>query len=163
MSEKEFERAFEEFKHIADKKKEVFDEDIEAIIGVEKMEVPSIFQLESLSITCGPNAVPTAGVRLKLQNGRLADNVTTGDGPIDALFKAIDLSTGISGKLQDYNIHAVTSGKDAMGEVDLNIDVDGKIVRGRAVSTDIIEASAKAYLNAINKVAARKLNYTLPH
>ncbi|MDE1888899.1 MAG: 2-isopropylmalate synthase [Planctomycetota bacterium] len=163
LSEKEFERAFEEFKHIADKKKEIFDEDIEAIIGIEKMEIPGIFQLESLSITCGPNAVPTAGVRLRLQDDRVVDNVTTGDGPIDALFKAIDLSTGISGKLQDYNIHAVTSGKDAMGEVDLNIDVDGKIIRGRAVSTDIIEASAKAYLNAINKVAASKLNYTLPH
>ncbi len=163
LSEKEFERAFEEFKHVADKKKEIFDEDIEAIIGIEKMEIPGIFQLESLSITCGPNAVPTAGVRLRLQDDRVVDNVTTGDGPIDALFKAIDLSTGISGKLQDYNIHAVTSGKDAMGEVDLNIDVDGKIIRGRAVSTDIIEASAKAYLNAINKVAASKPNYTLPY
>ena len=74
---------------------------------------------------------------------------------IDALFKAIDLSTGIPGKLQDYNIRAVTGGKDAMGEVSVNVEVNGKSVRGRAVSTDIIEASAKAYLNAINKVSAK--------
>ncbi|MDN3514987.1 MAG: 2-isopropylmalate synthase [Candidatus Brocadia sp.] len=157
LSEKEFERAFAEFKHIADKKKEVFDEDIEAIIGIEKMEVPNIFQLESFSISCGPNAAPTAGVRLKLQDGCFVNNSTLGDGPIDALFRAIDLSTGIPGKLQDYNIRAVTSGKDAMGEVHVTIEVDGKAIGGRAVSTDIIEASAKAYLNAINKVAALKL------
>ena len=159
LSEKEFELAFEEFKRIADRKKEVFDEDIEAIIGVEETETPDFFQLESLSISCGPNAVPTAGVRLKLQDGLVVNNATTGDGPIDALFKAIDLSTGIPGKLQDYNIRAVTSGKDAMGEVYVNIDVNGRIVRGRAVSTDIIEASAKAYLNAINKVVATKPKY----
>ncbi|GAB63976.1 MAG: 2-isopropylmalate synthase [Candidatus Jettenia sp.] len=161
LSEEEFERAFKEFKHIADKKKEVFDEDIEAIIGIEKMEVPAIFQLEGLSISCGPNTVPTAGVRLKLQDGSTVDNATIGDGPIDALFKAIDLSTGIPGKLQDYNIQAVTSGKDAMGEVYVNIDVNGKSIAGRAVSTDIIEASAKAYLHAINKAAANNPKYTI--
>ncbi|MCF6158897.1 MAG: 2-isopropylmalate synthase [wastewater metagenome] len=161
LSEEEFERAFEEFKSIADKKKEIFDEDIEAIIGIEKMEVPTIFQLVSLSISCGPNVVPTAGVRLKLHDGRIVDNATIGDGPIDALFKAIDLSTGIPGKLRDYNIQAVTSGKDAMGEVHVRVDIDGKIIGGRAISTDIIEASAKAYLNTINKVAATDPKYTV--
>ncbi|MGQ3683620.1 MAG: 2-isopropylmalate synthase [Candidatus Loosdrechtia sp.] len=161
LTEEEFERAFEEFKRIADKKKEVFDEDIEAIVGIEKMDVPDIFHLKSLSISCGPNTVPTASVRLKLQDGRFVDNATIGDGPIDALFKAIDLSTGIPGKLQDYNIHAVTSGKDAMGEVHVSIDVDGKIIGGRAVSTDIIEASAMAYLNAINRVAATNPKYAV--
>ncbi|TLD41923.1 MAG: 2-isopropylmalate synthase [Candidatus Jettenia ecosi] len=125
------------------------------------MEVPAIFQLEGLSISCGPNTVPTAGVRLKLQDGSTVDNATIGDGPIDALFKAIDLSTGIPGKLQDYNIRAVTSGKDAMGEVYVNIDVNGKSIAGRAVSTDIIEASAKAYLHAINKAAANNPKYTI--
>lgn len=163
LSEKEFERAFAEFKNIADKKKEIFDEDIEAIIGMEKMDVPSIFQLESLSISCGPHTVPTAGVRVKLQDGSLVDNATNGDGPIDALFKAIDLSTGIPGKLKDYNIRAVTSGKDAMGEVQVSVEVNGKIFGGRAVSTDIIEASAKAYLSAINKVAALDRKQTPPH
>jgi len=155
LTEREFERAFEEFKKIADKKKEIFDEEIEAIIDVEKIEVPQIYQLESLSISCGPNVVPTAGVRLRFRDGRVFDNATIGDGPIDALFKAIDLTTGIPGKLTDYHIHAVTSGKDAMGEVYVNIDVNGKSVKGRAVSTDIIEASAKAYINAINKFAAK--------
>lgn len=155
LTEIEFEKAFEEFKRLADKKKEIFDEEIEAIIDTEKMEIPHIFQLESLSISCGPNVVPTAGVRIRLSDGSIADNATIGDGPIDALFKAIDLATGISGKLLDYNIQAITSGKDAMGEVYINVDIHGKNVKGRAVSTDIIEASAKAYLNAINKVAAK--------
>jgi 2-isopropylmalate synthase len=159
LSEEEFARAFEEFKRVADRKKEIFDEDIEAIIGIEKMDVPAIFQLESLSISCGPNSVPTAGVRIRLKGDKIVNNTTNGDGPIDALFKAIDLSTGISGKLQDYNIRSVTSGKDAMGEVFVNIEINGKIYGGRAVSTDIIEASAKAYLNAINKVASKSIEY----
>ncbi len=155
VSDDEFERAFEEFKRVADKKKEIFDEDIEAIIGIEKTEVPHIFALESISINCGPRVVPTAQVQLKLQDGRIGGAHSTGDGPIDALFKAIDMLTGIPGKLLDYNIHAVTGGKDAMGEVYVDIDAGGRTVRGRAVSTDIIEASAKAYLNAMNKVAGK--------
>lgn len=155
VSDDEFERAFEEFKRVADKKKEIFDEDIEAIIGIEKTEVPHVFALESISINCGPRVVPTAQVQLKLQDGRIVGAHSTGDGPIDALFKAIDMLTGIPGKLLDYNIHAVTGGKDAMGEVYVDIDAGGRTVRGRAVSTDIIEASAKAYLNAMNKVAGK--------
>jgi 2-isopropylmalate synthase len=155
LTEQEMERAFEEFKQVADKKKEIFDEDIEAIIEVEKMEAPHVFQLESLSISWGHNVVPTVGVRLKLQDGRIVENDSVGDGPIDALFKAIDLSTGISVKLQEYSIRSVTGGKDAMGEAYVNIDANGKTVKGRAVSTDIIEASAKAYLNAINKVVVK--------
>ena len=123
------------------------------------MDVPAIFQLESLSINCGPNTVPTAGVRIRLKGDKIVNNTTNGDGPVDALFKAIDLSTGISGKLQDYNIRSITSGKDAMGEVFVNVEINGKIYGGRAVSTDIIEASAKAYLNAINKVASKNIEY----
>ncbi len=156
VSDDEFERTFEEFKRVADKKKEIFDEDIEAIIGVEKTDVPHVFQLESLSISCGPQVIPTARVQLKLQDNRIVEAHANGDGPIDAIFKAIDMLTSITGKLLNYNIHAVTGGKDAMGEVYVDIDVGGKTIRGRAVSTDIIEASAKAYLNAINKVVVKK-------
>lgn len=151
LSNEEFEHIFNQFKILADKKKEIYDQDIEAIIQDEKSEIPHIYELDSLSISCGPNTVPTAGVRLRIGKDKIVDDATIGDGPIDALFKTIDLLTGTSGKLIDYNIRAITSGKDAMGEVIIDIDVEGKSYRGRAVSTDIIEASAKAYLNAINK------------
>ncbi len=155
LSDEELEHTFNQFKILADKKKDIYDQDIEAIIQDEKSEVPHIYELDSLSISCGPNAVPTAGVRLRIGKDEILDNATIGDGPIDALFKTIDLLTGINGKLIDYNIRAITSGKDAMGEVIVEMEVEGKNYRGRAVSTDIIEASAKAYLNAINKVAIK--------
>ena len=155
LSDEELEHAFNQFKILADKKKDIYDQDIEAIIQDEKSEVPHIYELDSLSISCGPNTVPTAGVRLRVGKDKIIDNATIGDGPIDALFKAIDLLTGTKGKLLDYNIRSITGGKDAMGEVIIDVDVKGKSYRGRATSTDIIEASAKAYLNAINKVVIK--------
>ncbi len=156
LSDEELEHTFNQFKILADKKKDIYDQDIEAIIQDEKSEIPHIYELDSLSISCGPNTVPTAGVRLRVGKDKIVDDATIGDGPIDALFKTIDLITETKGKLLDYNIRAITSGKDAMGEVIVEVDVEGKSYRGRAVSTDIIEASAKAYLNAINKVAKKK-------
>ncbi|GJQ57252.1 MAG: 2-isopropylmalate synthase [Candidatus Scalindua sp. AMX11] len=155
LSKEEIEHIFNQFKLLADKKKDIYDQDIEAIIQDEKSEVPHIYELYSLSISCGPNVVPTAGVRLRIGKDKIVDNATVGDGPIDALFKTIDILTGIKVKLIDYSIQAVTSGKDAMGEVGIEMEVNGATYRGRSVGTDIIEASAKAYLNAINKVAMK--------
>ncbi|MBO1224679.1 MAG: 2-isopropylmalate synthase [Candidatus Scalindua sediminis] len=156
LSDEELEHTFNQFKILADKKKDIYDQDIEALIQDEKSEVPHIYELDSLSISCGPNTIPTAGVRLRVGKDKIVDDATIGDGPIDALFKTIDLITGTKGTLLDYNIRAITSGKDAMGEVIVEVDVEGKSYRGRAVSTDIIEASAKAYLNAINKIKRSK-------
>ncbi len=156
LSYEELEHTFNQFKILADKKKDIYDQDIEAIIQDEKSEVPHFYELDSLSINCGPNTVPTAGVRLRVGKDKIIDDATIGDGPIDALFKTIDLLTGTRGILLDYNIRAITSGKDAMGEVIVEVDVEGQSYRGRAVSTDIIEASAKAYLNAINKVKTKR-------
>jgi 2-isopropylmalate synthase len=156
LSDEELEHTFNQFKILADKKKDIYDQDIEALIQDEKSEVPHIYELDSLSISCGPNTVPTAGVRLRVGKDKIVDDATIGDGPIDALFKTIDLITGTKGTLLDYNIRAITSGKDAMGEVIVEVDVEGKSYRGRAVSTDIIEASAKAYLNAINKIKIKR-------
>lgn len=154
ISESELEHAFEKFKQLADKKKEIYDEDIEAIIQDEKAETPHIFELESLNISCG--AVPTAGVRIhNLKDGTVVDNAATGDGPIDALYNAIDMSTGVTAKLVDYSITSITGGKDALGEIHIAIEVEGQLVKGRAISTDIIEGSGKAYLNAINKIVAK--------
>ncbi|MFQ5964711.1 MAG: 2-isopropylmalate synthase [Candidatus Scalinduaceae bacterium] len=153
LPDEELEHTFQQFKLLADKKKEIYDQDIEALIQDEKSEVPHIYELDSLSINCGP--VPTASVRLRAGKDKILADSTKGDGPIDAIFKTIDLLTGIKGILLDYSVRAVTSGKDALGEASVEVEVKGNSYRGRAVSTDTIEASAKAYLNVINKVAIK--------
>jgi len=154
LSDEEMEHTFKEFKILADKKKEIYDQDIEALIHDEKSEIPHFYELDSLSINCAP--VPTASVRLRIGKDKIVADSTKGDGPIDAIFNTIDLLTGIKGKLLDYNVRAISSGKDALGEAIVEVEIKGKDYRGRAVSTDTIEASAKAYLNAINKVEIKR-------
>ena len=155
LPDEEFEHTFTQFKLLADKKKEIYDQDIEALIRDEKSEVPHVYELESLSINCGP--VPTAGIGLRIgkDKDKIVADSAKGDGAIDAIFKTIDLLTGIKGTLLDYSVRSVTSGKDALGEASVDVEVEGNTYRGRAVSTDTVEASAKAYLNAINKVAIK--------
>ncbi|MCQ4574734.1 MAG: 2-isopropylmalate synthase [Candidatus Brocadiales bacterium] len=160
LDKKELEEAFKEFKILADRKKTIHDEDIEAIVINILDESPPVYRLERVKIDCGPGTTPLAEVRLKLQDDTIVDNATMGDGPIDALFKAIDLITDVPGKLLDYQVRALTSGKDAMGEVSVEVDFGGQVQRGRVVSCDIIEASAKAYLNAANKVAQKTTHKT---
>ncbi len=155
LTEKEIEEAFTEFKALGDKKKLIYDEDIEAIVVNILEEAPPIYRLECLRIDCGPGTTPLAEVRLRTREDKILENATIGDGPIDALFKAIDLVTGVPGKLIDYNVRAITSGKDALGEVTVEVDIDGIPYRGRAISVDIIEASARAYLNVINRIAQK--------
>lgn len=152
LSDKEIDKAFLQFKILADKKKTIYDEDLETIIEEELSEIPETFKLIYFNVTCGNRTVPTATVQLR-KDKRMYENASSGDGPIDAAYKAIDRVTGITGRLVDYNIKAVTGGKDAMGEVNIKIrSAQGRVVTGRGSSTDIIEASIKAYLNAINKL-----------
>ncbi len=151
ITKEELDHAFEKFKLLADKKKEIYDEDVEALVQEEKTDTPHLFELEDMDISCG--SVPIAGVRIRIGKDEIVSKADTGDGPIDALYNAIDLVTGIPANLVDYNIRAITKGKDAMGEVNIEIDVDGQTVKGRATKTDIIEGSGQAYLNAINKIA----------
>lgn len=154
ISEIELENAFNNFKLLADKKKEIYDEDLEALVQDEKTATPHIFELESINISSG--IVPTAGIRIRnLQKNDVIQKAATGDGPIDALYNAIDLSTGVEAQLVDYSITSVGVGKDALGEVHIALEVDGQMMKGRAISTDIIEGSAKAYLNAINKIVSK--------
>ncbi len=153
LPDEEFEHTFSQFKLLADKKKEIYDQDIEALIRNEKSEVPHIYELDSLSINCGP--VPTASISLRIGKDKIVADSTKGDGPIDAIFNAVDLLTGIKGTLLDYSVRSVTSGKDALGEASVDVEVKNNTYKGRAVSTDTIEASAKAYINAINKVAIK--------
>jgi 2-isopropylmalate synthase len=152
VSDQELERVFRDFKNLADKKKEVFDEDLIALVEEELGKTSHFWKLEDLKVTSGMHMIPAAQVTLRLKN-KLRKSASSGDGPIDACYKAIDKITGIKGRLLDYSIQSVTAGKDALGEVSVRIQAKGKESLGKGRSTDIIEASAKAYLNAVSKIA----------
>jgi len=150
LSPEEVQIAFEKFKVLADKKKVVLDRDIEALVEEKVYEVPEIFELESFQISSGNKVVATATVSVK-RNGSVITEAATGDGPVDAAFNAMERAVGFTLKLEDYSLKAVTEGKDALGEVTTRVSKDDNVFVGRGVSTDIIEASVKAYLNAINR------------
>ena len=156
LSEEEIRRITEQVKALADKKKQVYDEDVRALVEGQFTEVPQVWKLDYLSVMTG--TIPTASVRL-IRTGKREpiSDAGTGDGPIDAMLKTIDRITGVKGSLVDYSVGSVTRGKDAVGEVSVRVQFGkekgsgGKIVTGRGSSTDIIEASALAYLNALNR------------
>jgi 2-isopropylmalate synthase len=163
LADEQIETTFTKFKALADKKKEVFDEDIEALIDDVLEQQQSVWELVSLQVMSGTNAVPTATITLRDASGESQQDAGIGDGPIDAIYSAIARITGIRASLTDYRIRAVTRGKEALGEVNIELDDSGTKVRGRGVSTDIIEASAQAYLAAINRLrmhAYRKRDVT---
>ena len=150
LTPEEIQNAFDKFKSLADKKKVVLDKDIEALVEEKLSEVPEVFELDSFQISSGNKTIATATVSLK----RNADTITeaaTGDGPVDAAFNAMERASGITLALEDYSLQAVTEGKDALGEVTVRVSMKDKLFVGKGVSTDIIEASVKAYLNAINR------------
>ncbi len=151
LSAVQVDKVNERFKALADKKKTVFDDDLISIVEDEFKPVKSLWMLESFEINSGSKITPKARVELKLKN-KIQSGESTGDGPVDACFKAIDRITGVKGELQDYRIEAVTKGKDALGEVSLKLKAKGKVVTARGSSTDIIESSIRAYLNALNKI-----------
>jgi 2-isopropylmalate synthase len=138
---------------LADKKKNVFDEDVRAIVEGQFTEVPQVWKLDYLSVMTG--TIPTASLRLiRADKNEPISDAGTGDGPIDAMLKTIDRITGIKGNLMDYSVASVSRGKDAIGEVSVRVQFNGdtgRIVTGKGVSTDIIEASALAYLNALSR------------
>lgn len=150
LGEEEFEEAFLKFKALADKKKRIFDEDIVAIVEDSLYKVKDVFELDYINVVTGNRTVPTATVRIK-KEGKLLEEAACGNGPVDATYKAIDRITGINCTLLDYSIKAISSQRDAIGEVRVKVSFKGKTLTGIGASTDIIEASAKAYLNAINK------------
>ena len=154
LNEEDLNRAFVRFKELCDKKKEVFDDDLLAIVEEQVLAIAETYVLDHLQFTSGTGMIPTATIRLKKED-EIFQESGWGDGPVDATFKAIDQITGIHPRLKDYSLRAVTSGKDALGEVMVSLEVDGQTVIGRGTSTDVIEASAKAYLNAINRVIGR--------
>ncbi|MBX6376956.1 MAG: 2-isopropylmalate synthase [Clostridia bacterium] len=153
LSREEVNALFRRFKALTDRKKEVNDQDIEALVEEGMFSVAQLFTLRYFHISSGNNAVPTATVAVE-REGVLYREAALGDGPVDALFRAIDRAVGMEPKLLDYRLRAVTEGKDAQGEVTVKIEQNGQVVLGRGVSTDILEASALAYLHALNKLVA---------
>jgi 2-isopropylmalate synthase len=150
LDDAELEKAFAGFKEIADKKKEINDDDLEALVKDRAKAVPERFSLRYLHISCGTNIIPTATVKLAIEEKEF-EAASTGAGPVEAACHAIDRITDIYGKMIDYKLHAVSSGKDALGEVIARIQIGDNVYNGRGLSTDIIEASVKSYINAINK------------
>ncbi len=153
LTVKELDEVFDRFKILADKKKYVFDDDLAALLSEGKSDVPETYVLEYLNISSGTGTIPTATVRLKIGE-KVFQEAACGDGPVDATTKAVDKITGISPKLEDYSLRSVSSGKDALGEVTVRVDHKGLKMLGRGTSTDIIEASAKAYVTAVNRIMA---------
>ncbi len=151
LKDDDLDKAFGEFKKLADQKKQVFDEDLLAIVEDEIKVSQPIWELVDFVNTSGMKIKPKVTVTLK-SKGKKISKSSSGDGPVDACYKAIDKIIGIKGELLDYAIQSVTHGQDALGEVSLKVTINGKSVISRAASTDIVVASAKAYLNAVNKV-----------
>jgi 2-isopropylmalate synthase len=153
LSAEEQEKVYRSFLDLADRKKEVFDDDLLIIVREELGEDLQTYVLTYFNFQSGNTAVPTATVRIQAGE-ELMQEAATGDGPVDAMFNAIDRAIGIPTKLLEYNVHAVTPGRQAMGEVSVSVEVGGRRFIGRGASTDIVEASARAYLNAINRYKA---------
>ncbi|MDI6892090.1 MAG: 2-isopropylmalate synthase [Actinomycetota bacterium] len=153
LNDEEFERTFARFKTLADKKPQVTDEDLEAIIADEIYVGEEAYRLENFTVSCGTGITPQATVRLS-KNGEVFEETATGDGPVDAAFKAVDKTIGLKTNLLSFSIGAVTGEKEALGEANLQLEIGERRVSGRGVSTDIIEASLRAYLNALNKVVS---------
>jgi 2-isopropylmalate synthase len=155
LSPEEIDIAFKKFKHLADQKKYIFDEDIETLVSEEISKTPEIYSLVDLSITSGVNVKPTAAIKLRVNNN-VVEKMEHGDGPVDAVYKAIASLTNTKSNLLKFEVKSVTGGMDALGEVVVSLEEDGRTVRGHGADTDIIIAAAKAYINALNKLAARK-------
>ncbi len=151
LSKEQIDRIYERFLEIADKKKEVFDADLEALIGEEAQTVEEVYRLEYFHILSGNRTVPTATIGLRVGDQVIQD-AAVGDGPIDAAFSAVDKIIGRQVKLIDYSLQALTGGKNAMGEVHVTISDNGRKFIGRGSGTDVIEASIRAYLHAHNKL-----------
>jgi 2-isopropylmalate synthase len=144
--------AFEQFKALADKKKSVYDEDIEAILDQQLQTEKSLWDLVRLTVVSGTGMESMATVVLRDASGVEKMDAAPGDGPIDAVYSAMQRITGVSIELLDYQTRAVTAGKDAQGEANIQVRHGDVTVRGRGVSTDVIEAAARAYLSAVNRI-----------
>lgn len=153
LSDEEVDRAFARFKELADRKKYITDDDLEAIVSDEQQrERADVVQLVSFQVVSGTQTLPTATVQVIRGDQPSRQEAASGDGPVDALYRAIDRAAGFQGTLLEYRLKAVTSGQDALGEVNVRVQSNGRVASGRGVSTDVLEASVRAYVAAINKL-----------
>jgi 2-isopropylmalate synthase len=157
LSPEDFQKIFERFKELADKKKDIVNDDIEALIADELLMVPDTYKLIYLNVISGNVAVPTATVQIEV-NGELIQKAGFGVGPIDATFNTINKITRTRCKLLSFSVNAITGGMDAQGQVNVRIEEQGIVALGKGSDSDIITASAKAYLNALNRLESLKKN-----
>jgi len=154
LSETEVNKAFLKFKDLADKKKEISDWDLEAIVNDEIQQAPELFRLELVQVSCGSNARPTATITLISPTGEELTDAAIGTGPVDAIYKAINRVVNVPNQLIEYSVQSVTAGIDAIGEVTIRLRYNDRMFSGHAANTDIIVASAQAYVNALNRLYA---------
>jgi len=157
LEDGQLQKVFDGFKTLADRKKVIYDADIEALCEAQIHEGPQsvTWTLEAFTTNAGTGTIPMAAVCLWRADGQIMREAAMGDGPIDAVFKCIERITGVELKLRDYRVRNITMGEDAQGEALVEVEYDGKVLTGRGVSTDIIDASAQAFLQVVNRVALR--------
>ena len=151
LSEEDVTKVYEAFRQIADKKEKVSAKELDAIVASAAMQVPSTYKLDTYVITSGNTISATAHIKLQ-KNGETVEGVYIGDGSIDAAFKAIESITGCHYELDDFQLQAVTEGREAMGQTVVKLRAGGKVYSGRGISTDIVGAGIRAYLSALNKI-----------
>ena len=153
LPDEEFERVHTAFLELADKKKEVYDEDLEVLVGETERTLNEVYHLEQVHFTSGEPGIPTATVELVTRDGEHLIDSSHGTGPVDAVYKAINRIVDVPNDLTEFSVQAVTRGIDALGEVTIRVTAeDGRVFTGRGAHSDIIVASAKAYTNALNRL-----------
>ena len=160
LNQEELNEVFEAFKDLADRKREVTDQDLETLLSNNRRtaDVPTIYDLQHVQVSTGDHGVPTATVKIKDAEGKEITDAATGTGPVDAVYMAINRVIGVENKLTEFRVDSVTEGIDAIGDVTIRIELQGNMFVGRGSDTDIIVASAKAYMNALNRALAADQN-----
>jgi 2-isopropylmalate synthase len=151
-----FERIFQRFIDVADRKKEITAKDLSSIVEIEMSKVPETYIFLGMQFMSGDQTTPLSSVRLKKGDEILTD-AAIGNGPVDATYHCIERLVGHQGKLMEYDIKAITTGKDALGEAMVRVEIEGRVYSGVGTSPDVIEASARAYLNAFNRFFANNV------
>ena len=156
LNDEDLNKAFAAFKELADKKKDITDRDIESLVAEEQRTVSEEYHLDRLQVTCGDRGIPTAAVRLIGPGGKSLEDAALGTGPVDAVYKAINRLVKVPNELSEFSVKSITEGIDAIGEVLIRIESEGVSYTGRGADTDIIVSSAKAYINALNRLLTAK-------
>ncbi|MDW8200656.1 MAG: 2-isopropylmalate synthase [Cyanobacteriota bacterium SKYGB_h_bin112] len=154
LSDQELNKAFLRFKDLADKKKDISDWDLEAIVNDEIQQAPELFHLELVQVSCGNNTRPTATVTVRTPTGEELTDAAIGTGPVDAVYRAINRVVDVPNQLTEFSVQSVTAGIDAIGEVTIRLRYNNRTFSGHAANTDIVVASAQAYINALNRLYA---------